>query len=238
MGTLAPACLHHGRQLGCFLLSFCSFRRTKLSWSLTYPERRSPTWGHQRTTRRSEWCKSCQKWLQVPSTWAVAGPAWVSGKKKNTFTPLSQLFCRFCDNLGSLFFFHSRFIFDIFWIIFLCRRHLRLLCAHNPGLCKCLWPAQSHRSSPRCSRTAGCCVRPSRGGCTVRREGRRRRSLAYTLTWIFCTTTQQSPRHWNVPPEPDTWSSHQRCYNRRRWVPFPGWGIVHNQALNNNGLIL
>lgn len=45
----------------------------------TYPERRSPTWGHQRTKHHSEWCKSCQKWPRAPSTLAAVEPEWVSG---------------------------------------------------------------------------------------------------------------------------------------------------------------
>lgn len=38
----------------------------------THPERRSPTWEHQRTKRHSELCRSCQIWPQEPSIWVAA----------------------------------------------------------------------------------------------------------------------------------------------------------------------
>lgn len=59
----------------------------------THPERRSPTWEHQRTTRHSESCRPCRKWPRVPSTWAVASP--VHGWREKSFSARSHL----CERL-------------------------------------------------------------------------------------------------------------------------------------------
>lgn len=66
------------------------------------------------------------------------------------------------------------YIFRMFFFFFIAKWmpliNLRLLCAHNLGLCKCLWQAQSHKSSQRYSQKAGCCVQPNHGGCTIKRK--------------------------------------------------------------------
>ena len=55
----------------------------------TYPERRSPTWEHRKTKHHSGLCRSCQKWPQVPSTWAAVGPM-NTKLGKRSFTALSH----------------------------------------------------------------------------------------------------------------------------------------------------
>lgn len=55
-----------------------------------------------------------------------------------------------------------------FWIMLLFKGFLlHCLCARSQGLCRCPVLNQSHRSSPRCSRTGGCCGPPGHDECTV-----------------------------------------------------------------------
>lgn len=74
----------------------------------------------------------------------------------------------FLFSIVSWMFFKFRMFFFLLYSVEVI--NLRLLCAHNLGLCKCLWQVQSHISSQHYSQKAGCCVQPNHGGCTVKRK--------------------------------------------------------------------
>lgn len=127
---------------------------------------------------------------------------------KNTFTHFIFASCSF----RHVFFVMS----NLKWMPLI---NLHLLCARNQGLCKCLWRAQSHKSSPHYSQTAGCFVQPNHGGCTVWRQNRWK---PHSTRFPACKGVHNSMQATETCRQSNTWSSHQWYYNRRWWVPFSG----------------
>ena len=75
--------------------------------------------------------------------------------------------------------------------------NLHLLSRHSQGLCRCLWPNQSHRSSQCCYQLEGCSEQPSPDECTEEKAQRRLRGPpGPSMVQAYRFSARRKSRYW------------------------------------------
>lgn len=132
--------------------------------------KRFPRGELQRTTHHSDSCTLCQRYSLEPSTLKANEP-------DKTFKQHEK---------GKLEI--GKHKMNEVWLMRLeCEASVHCLSWRSPGLCICLWPDQSHRSSQCCSLTGECCALPSLCGYTAGTHRTTHTTQKKMYTCIFLT---------------------------------------------------
>ena len=131
-----------------------------------YPVRRFPRGEPRKTTRHSGWCTLCRRCSLEPSTSRAGGP----GRSTPVPKVISHQPQSDCLIVFGGFELPATDVTDVTAVALkrsLCEDAIHCLCGRSRGLCICLWPSRSHRSSQCCSLKGECSGLPGLCGYTV-----------------------------------------------------------------------